>query len=205
MENKLQDLTEKLYRDGLSKGQQEGEALLAKAKEDAQEIVDNAQKQAVKILEDARKDAETLKRNTEAELKMTARQTLVASKQAIENAIVSKTVNAQMAQAFDDVAFVKDLVQTAVKQFNPNAQGGYDVDVILPQNKKDDFLKLIENTASKEIEKGVDVRFDRGIKSGFKIGKHGEGYMITFTEQDFANLFREHLRSNIVELLFGKE
>ena len=32
MQNKLQELTEKLYAEGLSKGKQEGEEFLAKAK-----------------------------------------------------------------------------------------------------------------------------------------------------------------------------
>ena len=39
MQNKLQELTDKLYNEGLSKGKQEGEELLAKAKVQAEEIV----------------------------------------------------------------------------------------------------------------------------------------------------------------------
>ena len=39
MQNKLQELTDKLYNEGLSKGKEEGEALLAKAKAEAAEIV----------------------------------------------------------------------------------------------------------------------------------------------------------------------
>ena len=43
MENKLQELTDKLYREGLSKGKEEGEALLAKAETKAAEIIETAQ------------------------------------------------------------------------------------------------------------------------------------------------------------------
>ena len=36
MQNKLQELTDKLYNEGLSKGKQEGEAILNEAKERSQ-------------------------------------------------------------------------------------------------------------------------------------------------------------------------
>ena len=42
MQNKLQELTDKLYNEGLSKGKQEGEDILAKAKVQADEIVTKA-------------------------------------------------------------------------------------------------------------------------------------------------------------------
>ena len=49
MENKLQQLTEKLYNEGLSKGRAEAEAVLAKAHADAEKIVAEAQDKAREI------------------------------------------------------------------------------------------------------------------------------------------------------------
>ena len=48
--NKLQELTDKLYNEGLSKGKQEGEAILEKAKTEAESIVETARKEAEQIL-----------------------------------------------------------------------------------------------------------------------------------------------------------
>ena len=53
MQNKLQELTDKLYNEGLSKGKEEGEALLAKAKAEAAEIVAAAKKEAAGIISKA--------------------------------------------------------------------------------------------------------------------------------------------------------
>ena len=53
MENKLQELTDKLYKEGLSKGKEEGEAILAKANEKATQIIEDARKQAAAILKAA--------------------------------------------------------------------------------------------------------------------------------------------------------
>ena len=39
MQNKLQELTDRLYAEGLSKGKQDGEEVLKKAKAEAEDIV----------------------------------------------------------------------------------------------------------------------------------------------------------------------
>ena len=49
MQNKLQELTEKLYQEGLVKGKEEGEALLAQARKEAADIVAKAEKKAAAI------------------------------------------------------------------------------------------------------------------------------------------------------------
>ena len=54
MNNRLQELTDKLYNEGLSKGKAEGEALLAQAKEKAAAIVEEARKEAEAIVGKAR-------------------------------------------------------------------------------------------------------------------------------------------------------
>ena len=46
MQNKLQELTDKLYQEGLSKGKEEGERILADAKAQAEKILAEAKAQA---------------------------------------------------------------------------------------------------------------------------------------------------------------
>ena len=53
MQNKLQELTEKLYNEGLSKGKQDAEELKANAKAQAAEIVKRANEEAAQILKNA--------------------------------------------------------------------------------------------------------------------------------------------------------
>ncbi len=53
MENKLQELTDKLYKEGLSKGKEEGDAILAEASKKAEEIIGEAKRKAEEILKKA--------------------------------------------------------------------------------------------------------------------------------------------------------
>ena len=201
MESKLQQLTEKLYNEGLSKGKSEAEHLVQHAHRQAEKIIDDAKKQAEEILENAEKSAAEIKRNAEAEIDLASRQTMARVKQTVENLIVSKTIETPVAKAFDDVSFVKDLIKTVVG--NMPASG--DLTVILPANKETEFLNLIQNTMQDAFGKGVDVKFERNIKSGFRISTGAGGYQLTFTDADFTELFKTHIRSKLVELLFGKQ
>lgn len=80
MENKLQELTDKLYNEGLSKGKAEGEVLLAKAKSDAAEIVAAAEKEAKEIIAKAEKQAADYKTKVAGDLKMAASQSIQATR-----------------------------------------------------------------------------------------------------------------------------
>ena len=96
MENKLQELTDKLYKEGLSKGKEEGEAILAKANEKAAEIIEEAKKQAESILKKAHKDAEDYKTKVEGDVKMAAVQSIQATRKDIENLMVGKMTDKQV-------------------------------------------------------------------------------------------------------------
>jgi V/A-type H+-transporting ATPase subunit E len=70
MQNKLQELTDKIYNEGVLKAREEADGLLANARKEAALIVANAQKEADSILTSAQKKAEEVKRNLDGELKM---------------------------------------------------------------------------------------------------------------------------------------
>jgi V/A-type H+-transporting ATPase subunit E len=202
MQNKLQQLTEKLYNEGLSKGQQEADDLIAKAKEEALQIVDKARKDAKDILNAASKQATESKTNADTEIKMAARQVMDVVKRSIEDVVVTKSVSPANKAAFSDIDFVKDLIKIAITKFNPSKIDNFQLSVILPQDKEEEFKSFVEDKAIREMKDGIDMAFDKRFKAGFKIAPKGEGYYISFTEQDFENLFREFLRPKMTNLLF---
>jgi V/A-type H+-transporting ATPase subunit E len=50
MENKIQELTDKIYREGVEKGNEEAQKLIAKAQEEAKRIIEDAHKEADSIV-----------------------------------------------------------------------------------------------------------------------------------------------------------
>ncbi len=111
MQNKLQELTDRLYNEGLSKGKQEGEELLAKAKVQAEEIVAKAQAEAAQIIAAAQKQADEIKTKTTSDVKMAAAQSLAATKKDIETLVLAKMTEGAIKKNLEDAGFIKELIK----------------------------------------------------------------------------------------------
>ena len=70
MSNKLQELTDKLYNEGLSKGKEEGELLLAQARVEADKIRATGRREAALMVAEAEKTAAALKEKAESDIRM---------------------------------------------------------------------------------------------------------------------------------------
>jgi len=203
MQNKLQELTDKLYLEGLSKGKQEGEELLERAKQEADALLQDAHAQANAIREEAQKQAAEHHTNAMNELKMAAQQSVAKLKIAIEELIVAKTLQTPIRQALSETDFVKTLIQTALAAFDPESETPPTLSLLLPasmQKELDDFYKVQIN---KKLAEHFVVSFDAKQKSGFTISSKEGGYQIRFSDADFEALFSEYLRPKTKALLFG--
>ena len=72
MDTKIQELTDKIYKEGVEKGNEEAGRIIADANAQKQAILTEAEAEAKRIVAQAEKQAAELKKNTEAELKLFA-------------------------------------------------------------------------------------------------------------------------------------
>lgn len=201
METKLQELTDKVYKEGVAKAQNEADAIAKKAQADAEAIVEAARKEAAEIVAKAKSQAEETARNTESEIKLASGQTVGALKAAIENLITTKVTEAPLKETFADKAFIADLLRKTVDGFV--AKGSTDLKVILSAEDLKALDSRIKKSFAAEMSKGLT--FEAGnVKSGFKIGPKDGSYYISFAENDFQNFFKAYLRTKTAEMLFGK-
>lgn len=203
MDNKLQELTDKLYNEGLSKGKQEAEALKAAAAKESEQIISEARKEADRILEAARKEAEELRTRVEGDIRMASSQTISAIRQQIENIIITKAVSAGVKQNLEDPELIKTLLVTIAKAFNAADPVPAGLDVVLPASLQKELGAWFEKKAAAVMGEGVSVSFSRQIAGGFRIGPRDGGYMISFAEGDFESILTEYLRPATRKLLFG--
>lgn len=201
MQNKLQELTDRLYNEGLSKGKQEGEELLAKAKVQAEEIVAKAQAEAAQIVAAAQKQAEDLKTKTASDVKMAAAQSLAATKKDIETLIVGKMTDEAVKKALSSADYVKELIKAVAEKFTTD--GPVELAVVLPETLKKELEPFVTNELSKTLGAGVEATFSKKVSGGFQIGPKEGGYFISFTDETFTELISEYLRPTTKKLLFG--
>ena len=83
MQDKLQQLTEKLYNEGLAKGKQEAESLLKSAKEESEKMIASAAEECRLMKEKTKKECSDLRLKAEGDIKTFVTQSLNLIRQSI--------------------------------------------------------------------------------------------------------------------------
>ncbi len=205
MENKLQELTRKLYDEGLSKGKQEADELLAKAKKEAAGIVAEARKEAEQTTKKAQQAAEDLRKNTLTELSLAGRQTIDTLKAQIEGLILTRSLAPGIQAANADPEFIKKLLLEIASNWCGGSSGSIDLKAVLSAAKQAELEKVLGGTAAGNLAGGLEITFDNKVKSGFKIGPKDGGYYVSFSDADFEGLLSDFLRPQVARILFGEE
>lgn len=202
MQSKLQELTDKLYNEGLSKGKAEGEQILKNAGEKADKLVKQAEEQAEGILEKARKEALELTSKAKSDIRMASEQSLQATRKDIENLIVNKIAGDKVDTVLADTAFVKEIISAVASRFS--AEQASDLSLVLPDKLQEQLEPWIRSELSKVLGKEIEARFSKKITGGFTIGPKDGSYFISLTSETFKELIAEYLRPVTRKILFGE-
>ena len=199
MQDKLQELTEKLYNEGLSKGKEEGERLLEDARRQAELIVGRAREEAAAITAKAEKDAADLQEKAESDIRMASAQALQATKKDIENLLIGKLVDVS---SLEDPAFLKEIIKTVAQRFD--AQQAQDLALVLPEKLRSELEPWVAGELLKSLKHEVQASFSKKVAGGFSIGPDKGGWFVNLTEDTFKALIAEYLRPVTRKLLFGE-
>ena len=202
MQNKLQELTDKLYKDGLAKGKEEGDKYLADAREQAEKIVEEAKAKAAQIVAKAEKDAADLADKAKSDVRMASEQALQATRKDIENILTDSIVKEGTAKALADTDLLKEIIIAVAKNFS--AQESADLEVVLPESLKKELEPWVEASLAKNLKGGVKASFSKKIAGGFTIGPADGGWFVSLTDETFTALIGEYLRPVTKKLLFGE-
>lgn len=196
MENKIQELTDKIYREGVEKGNEEAQRLIDEAQKKAQKLIADAQKEAEGIIANARKSADELTENTKSELKLFAGQVLNALKTEITNLLTNETVSDAVKGFIADKDFFNKFIVTLATQWSAN-------EPIVISVKDAEFLKkYFASNAKNLLDKGVKIEEVNGAKALFSVSPADGSYKVNFGEEEFENYFKEFLRPQLVKMLF---
>lgn len=203
MENKLQQLTQKLYDEGLEKGRAEAERLVAEAKTNAAKIVKEAEAQAAKILAEANTKAQDVEKNAMTEISLAGKQALSKIKAEISSMIIAKSTAPAVKAATLDLEFVKQMLLTVAKNWSGADSSKNQLKALLPEAEQKAFEATFEAAAKELLAAGVEVGYSKEVRTGFKVGAKDGGYYISFSDQDFDALLKEYLRDKVYKMLYN--
>ena len=205
MTDKLQEITEKIYNEGILKAREEAERIKEEANTEAKKIIQVAKKQSDEIILLANSEANELKKNAESEMKLAARQFMSQLKQQLTHLILTQQIHSPIQDAFSDNEFIKKIILTIVDNWKPNESGKMDVKILVPKNELNDLSNLLQKRATNAMKNGLEIHVDSKLKIGFKIGPKDDRYVIRFTDVDFENYFKTFFKEKTRKLLFEEK
>ena len=196
MENKIQELTEKIYAEGVEKGNVEAARLVDEAKAQAAEIVKKAKAEAEAIVAAAEKKAAELGENSRAEIRLYGAQAVGALKSEAANIITDSVVKAAVKEALAGDT-VKALLVKIAERWSANEQ------LVISTSEAEQLKAYFAKNAKALLDKGVTIEQVNSKKAQFSIAPADGSYKVNFGEGEFEAFFKAFLRPQMVELLFS--
>ena len=203
MENKLQQLTQRLYEEGLEKGRTEAEKRVAEAEQQAEKIIADARRKADEIVRQAELKAEDTAKNTQTEIALAGKQAVARLKEEISRMIVAKSTSEGVKAAALDGAFLKEMLLAVAKNWNGAEGGKIELKALLPEAERAKLDAAFEKSAKELLAAGIEVGYSERVKTGFRIAAKEGGYYISFADAELEALVSEYLREKVSNMLFN--
>lgn len=202
MSNKIKELTEKIYNEGVAKAKVEAASIIAKANEEAALIREMARQEKSNILQDAKEQLIEYEKNMKAEVQLASRQAINSLKQQVKTLVVTAQVEFPVKEAFKNSDFIKNIILTLIRNWNPQKPEELNLNVLLPKKDELEMMEFFKTNAIGILNQGMEFHFDTKISNGFKIGPKDGSYVISFTDKDFEEYFKSYLKDKTAKLLF---
>jgi len=193
---KLEEITQKIYAEGVEKGNAQAEQIVEKAKAEAAAIVENAKKEAENIAAQAAAKAAELDKNTRSELRLYAEQSVNAVKTALTDLVNGLVTKESVKAATTDPQFMQSLILKMAEQM------AKDGNVVIEAKDAGTLRSYFAAHAKALLDKGVSINEVKGIKTDFQIRPAQGGYKLSFGEDELVAYFKEFLRPQLIEMLF---
>ena len=193
---KIQELTEKIYREGVEKGQAEADRIIGEAKQTAEQIIAEAREQAKAIEAQAQKKAGELDANTKSELKLYTSQALNALKSEIANVLTDKISKDAAANLAADKNFLGQFAVTLAGKWAENEA------VVLSSSEAESLKSYFAAQAKELLDKGVTINKVNGKDTLLTISPADGSYKVNFGKEEFEAYFKNFLRPQLIDMLF---
>jgi V/A-type H+-transporting ATPase subunit E len=195
MENKVQEITEKIYREGVEKGQTEAQKLIAQAEEDSAALLQQATQEAEAIIAAARKQAAELDRNTRSELSLYASRALETLKSEVADMVTDAIVHAAVKETVT-AEYLQKLMLSLTAEWSKSG------DVVIQTADAETLKQYFVQHAATLLDKGVRIEQVNGKPASFAIQPAAGGYKVQFGEAEFTDFFKDFLRPHLSAWLF---
>lgn len=198
MDFQLQELIDKIKKDGVSSAEAAAAQITADAEKKAASIVVEAQKKSDDMIKNARAEIARLEKASEDAVTQACRNMLITFRDSLI-AELDSLIQSEAAKAYSS-DLMKTLIPETVKAWSKNADAS-ELSVIL--SEKD--LKSLENelkaALKAEIAKGLEIKPDSALSAGFRIGVNNGAAFYDYSAESVADLFSAYLNPRVAAIM----
>lgn len=195
MNVKLDSLIEKIKADGVDAAKKQAEEIITAANKGADEIMKKAKDKAAQYEKNAKSEAKSYQKNAEIAIQQAARDTVLVLKEKI-TAILEQALLTDIDKTMDK-DFLKELI---VKVAGVWAKDG-DVEVLVNGVDVNALMAELKSALGNSVKSTVEVKLDKKISNGFRIGKKGDNLFYDFTDESILEALRIFLNPKLAEIL----
>lgn len=197
MDIQVQELIDKIKRDGIESASEEAVRLKREAEAEARQIVESAKKEAEDIISRGKQDAGRFEKAGIAALEQASRNLVLAFKGEIQ-ALLDKLIGQQLGASYgEDV--LKAVLPELLKAWA--AKGEDELALLLPQGELDKLRGFFQEKLTAELKKGVELKSSRNLSGGFRIANRDGSAYYDFSAESVAELLSAYLNPRLAEIL----
>ena len=196
MDSQIQALTEKVYQEGVLKGEQEAAKILAAANAQAEQVECDARARAEQIIAEARRSASELKSNTERELKLNASKLIEATKASIVDVLAGRIAGDSVQALTANPELLQRVVLEIAKGFD--LKHGVEI----TSSQAEELKAYFAQNAKALLEEGLAIKQVAGKATQYTIRPQNGSFKVEIGEQEFVELFKSILRPQLAQELF---
>ena len=198
MDVQLQELIDKIKKDGVASAEAEARKIVEASEKRAEEIVAEAQNKAAEIVKNAKAETARMEKASEEAITQAGRNMLLSFKDSLVKEL-DGLIQADIAKAESKDVLAK-LIPETVKAWAKNSDAS-ELSVLLSEKDLKDLEKSLVSELKAEISKGLEVKPDKTLSAGFRIGvKNGAAYY-DYSAESLAEMFAAYLNPRVAALM----
>lgn len=198
MDVQLQELIAKIKKDGVASAEASAKVLIAEAEKKAAAIIEDANKKSDEIIKGAKAEAERFERAGTSAIEQAGRNLLISFRDSLVGQL-DAFVQSETAAAYNKDT-LKKLVPETVKAWAKNSDAS-GLSVLLSEKDAAALQGEFSAALKDEIAKGLEIKPDKTLSAGFKIGVNNGAAYYDYSAEAVADLFAAYLNPKIAEIL----
>ena len=198
MDVQLQELIDKIKKDGVTAAEKEAAKIIADADKKAESIIKNAEDKAAQIVKDAKAETERMQKASDEAIVQAGRNMLISFKDSLV-AELDGLIKSETEKAVSKDVLSK-LVPETVKAWVKNADAS-ELSVLLSEKDIKALQSSITTKLKAEIKKGLEIKPDKTLTAGFRIGVKNGAAFYDYSAESLAEMFAAYLNPKVAALM----